>query len=243
MSPESQYKLLLEFLKRCRCKYLYLVGDIADFWFLRRNMVWPDEYYAIGRELMKIAKRGTKIIYTPGNHDDLFRPFCDHVLGNVVVCNHHIHISADNKKYLVVHGDEFDHITLNYNWLSRLGSLGYSLLTNLNGAVNYVREKFNLPYKSISATVKRKVKNWLEFVTRFEKNAVLMAKSKGVDGIICGHSHFPGIREQDGITYMNCGDWLDSCTCIVEDECGKFSIVNVNNVLGNLNHGKKSISI
>ncbi|MBN1345183.1 MAG: UDP-2,3-diacylglucosamine diphosphatase [Phycisphaerae bacterium] len=222
---DSHAEMLLRFLDSFKCEHLYLVGDIVDAWYLGKKVYWPATYNKVMRKLLKHATRGTKVVYIPGNHDELARHLAGYSLGNVVIASKVYHFTADGKKLLVVHGDQFDAIVTYHVWLSHLGGAAYDYLIAVNRMVNAVRQWLGLPYMSLAGAIRRKVKGAVKFLTRFEDTLIEMAKQEGVDGVICGHIHQPAIKESQGVMYLNSGDWIENCSAVVEDPHGNFEIV------------------
>ncbi len=218
--------LVLHFLKNTESETLYLVGDIIDNWALKRKWFWAQSHNDVIQKILRKARKGTKVIYIPGNHDEKFRDFTRQSFGGVHVRMNDIHSTADGKRYLVLHGDEFDGVVLYAKWLSHLGDHAYELAVSLNFYFNRARKIFNLPYWSFSAFLKRKVKRAVEFIGNFEDAVVRKAKSKDVDGVICGHIHTPEMRMIDGIHYCNDGDWVETCSALVEHEDGRLEILD-----------------
>ncbi len=222
----SRTDLLLHFLKNTESDTLYLVGDVIDNWALKRKWHWDQSHNDVIQKLLRKGRKGTKIVYIPGNHDEAFRAFTAQSLGSVNIKMSDIHNTADGKKYLVLHGDEFDTVVRYAKWLAFLGDRAYEFAVNFNHYFNKVRRWFGLPYWSLSAFLKRKVKRAVEFIGNFEDAVVLKAKSKKVDGVICGHIHTPEMRMIDGIHYCNDGDWVESCSALVEHEDGSFELLD-----------------
>jgi UDP-2,3-diacylglucosamine pyrophosphatase LpxH len=218
-------EFLLDFLRRVECQQIYLVGDIIDVWSLTRTFYWPQAHNDVIRTLLGKAKHGTRVVYIPGNHD---RPFRDHdglVLGNVEILREAVHQTADGRRFLVMHGDEFDSIVRASPMLESLGSTAYAFALRLNRYVNAVRQRFGYPYWSIAAFLKHKVKNAVKYIANFERAVAMEAERRGVQGVICGHIHRAEINEIEGITYCNDGDWVESCTALVEDFQGRLSLL------------------
>lgn len=222
---DSQAKMLYQFLDSFKCEYLYLVGDILDAWYVGKRTHWPKVYNRIIRKVLKMATKGTRVIYVPGNHDELAKHLVGYSLGNVAIAESMIHRTVDGRRILVVHGDQFDTIVKYHVWLSHLGGTAYDVLIFLNSAINAIRRRFNLPYVSLAGAVRRKVKGAVKVLTNFESTLVEIAKKEEVDGVICGHIHNPAVKDIDGITYLNCGDWIENCSAVVEHLNGDFSIV------------------
>jgi UDP-2,3-diacylglucosamine pyrophosphatase LpxH len=219
-------RLLIDFLDHVDSDTLYLVGDIIDGWRLKKRFYWPERHNAIVRRFMKRAKRGTKVIYIPGNHDELFRQFAGMNFGGVEIRKKAIHETADGRRLLVLHGDEFDAIMLAHRWLAFAGDAAYNFLLKLNVAVNAVRRRFNLPYWSLSKHAKHKVKNATQFISRFEETVAREAQRLKVDGVVCGHIHTAEMRQFGDIIYYNDGDWVEGCTALVEHQGGRMEILH-----------------
>lgn len=221
-------KALLYFLTNNTCETLYLVGDIIDGWKVQQNkMVWKQSHTDVIRKILKLAKKKTTVIYIVGNHDEFLRPVlkCDLTFGKIKIINHETHVGLNNKKYLVTHGDLFDGITRLAPWISFLGDRSYDLLLSMNTRLNKFRHFFGLDYWSLSSYLKHRVKKAVDFIFQFEKNLAAHCKRKGFDGVICGHIHHAEIKNIDGIHYMNDGDWVESCTALVEHWSGEWEII------------------
>ena len=216
--------LLLEFLKSVEVDTLFLVGDIFDLWAMRKSFFWPQEHSNVVRTVLGKAKGGTRVIYIPGNHDEDLREFSGSVFGNLEIHREYVHETGDGKKLLVMHGDEFDTVVKCSPWLAKLGSSVYDVLLRLNRHVNAVRRLFNLPYWSLASYLKHKAKTAVQYIASFENAVAHAARRRGVDGVVCGHIHRPEIREMDGVVYCNDGDWVESCSAIVEDMNGRLAI-------------------
>jgi len=219
-------ELLLDFLKSVDCEALYLVGDIIDGWQLRKGWYWPPRHNDIVRCILKKAKHGTRVIYVPGNHDEAFRGYVGLNLGGIELVSEAIHATADGRKLLVLHGDEFDGVVLYAKWLAFLGDGAYTLLLKINHVLNWVRRKRGLPYWSLSSHLKKKVKNAVQFISSFEEVVAAAAHERGVHGVVCGHIHSAEIRQIGDVTYYNDGDWVESCTALVEHPDGRMEIID-----------------
>jgi UDP-2,3-diacylglucosamine pyrophosphatase LpxH len=219
-------RLLIDFLDHVDSDTLYLVGDIIDGWRLKKRFYWPERHNAIVRRFMKRAKRGTRVVYIPGNHDEMFRQFSGMNFGGVEIRKKAIHTTADGRRLLVLHGDEFDAIMLAHRWLAFLGDAAYNSLLKLNVVVNAVRRRFNLPYWSLSKHAKHKVKNAVEFISRFEETVAHEAQRLKVDGVVCGHIHTAEQRRFGDVAYYNDGDWVEGCTALVEHYDGRMEILH-----------------
>jgi UDP-2,3-diacylglucosamine pyrophosphatase LpxH len=225
-TPGCNAAMLLEFLKSIRCDTLYLVGDIVDGWQLRKGWFWPTLHNDVVRCVLKQARKGTRVVYVPGNHDEGFRDFAGLEFGGIELLPEAVHETADGRQLLVVHGDAFDSIVLYARWLAFLGDSVYSLLLKSNALVNWVRRKFGLPYWSLAAHLKKRVKNAVQFISKYEEVVAHAAAERGVDGVVCGHIHSAEIRQFGDITYYNDGDWVESCTALVEHADGRMEIID-----------------
>jgi UDP-2,3-diacylglucosamine pyrophosphatase LpxH len=222
----AQTGALLDFLRATESDQLYLVGDFIDNWSLRKHWYWDQFHNDVIQKLLRKARKGTKLIYIPGNHDENFRHFLNLRFGRVAVLDEAVHVTASGKRYLVLHGDKFDGVVRFAPWLAKLGDTAYEISMELNGGINRLRRFFRLPYWSLSAYLKNRVKRAVEFISRFEEAVVREARLQKCEGVICGHIHTPDDRMIDGIHYLNDGDWVESCTALVEHADGRFEIVN-----------------
>ena len=227
-TKRAQTAKLLDFLRATECDQLYVVGDFIDNWSLRKAWHWDQLHNDVIQKLLRKARKGTKLIYIPGNHDENFRQFVNVRFGRVAVLHEAIHIAANGRRYLVLHGDKFDGVVRFAPWLARLGDTVYELSMQMNSAVNRVRRLFRLPYWSLSAYLKYRVKKAVEFISHFEDAVVREARMRKCQGVICGHIHTPYDRYIDGIHYLNDGDWVESCTALVEHADGTFEILDWN---------------
>ena len=218
--------MLLDFLKHHECETLYLVGDIVDGWQLRKGWYWPQAHNDVVRAVLKMAKHGTHVVYVPGNHDEHFRDYVGLEFGGIELQEEDIHLTADGRRLLVIHGDQFDNVVLYHKWLAFLGDGAYSMLLRSNVWVNWVRRRLGLPYWSLAAHMKKRVKNAVQFISRFEEVVAHAAADRRVDGVVCGHIHSAEIRRFGDVTYYNNGDWVESCTALVEHGCGNMEIVD-----------------
>jgi UDP-2,3-diacylglucosamine pyrophosphatase LpxH len=218
--------LLKDFLDHVDCDHMYLVGDIIDGWRLKKRFYWPTAHNDVVWRIMKRAKRGTRVIYIPGNHDEMFRQFVGMDFGGVKIRKKAIHQTADGRRLLIIHGDEFDAVMLAHRWLAFVGDTAYTWLMRVNVLVNAVRTKLGLPYWSLSKVAKHKVKNAVAFITRFEEVVAREAGARGVDGVVCGHIHNAEMREIGGVAYYNDGDWVEGCTALVEHHDGTMEILH-----------------
>ncbi len=219
-------QMLIDFLDHVDSDTMYLVGDIIDGWRLKKKFYWPAAHNDIVWRILKRAKRGTRIVYIPGNHDEMFRQFSGLNFGGVEIRRAAFHETADGKRLMVLHGDEFDTIMLAHRWLAFVGDTLYHLLMSMNIGVNWVRQRFGLSYWSLSKMAKHKVKNAVEFISRFEELVARAAAERGVDGVVCGHIHTAEIREIGGVAYYNDGDWVEGCTALVEHFDGRMEVLH-----------------
>jgi UDP-2,3-diacylglucosamine pyrophosphatase LpxH len=219
-------EMLIDFLDSVDSDTLYLVGDIVDGWQLRKRVYWPTAHNDIVWRVMKRARRGTRVVYIPGNHDEIFRQFTGMSFGGVEIRRKIIHTTVDGRKLLVLHGDEFDTIMLAHRWLAFVGDAAYTALMALNRHVNRVRRWFGMPYWSLSKMAKHRVKNAVSFISRFEEVVSHEAERRHVDGVVCGHIHTAEIRQFGAVTYYNDGDWVEGCTALVEHHDGRMEILH-----------------
>ena len=224
-TPGCQAEALLEFLKTPSCDTLYLVGDIIDGWQLRRKWYWPQAHNDVVQKLLRKARKGCRVIYVPGNHDEFARDFLDHSFGGVEVVESAVHVTADGKKLWVIHGDYFDGVIQFAKWLAYLGDTLYDWALKANRHLNYMRGRLGMPYWSLSAYLKLKVKKAVNFISDFEVAVAHEAKKRGYDGVVCGHIHHAEIRNIDGVLYCNDGDWVESLSTLVEHQDGRLEIL------------------
>ena len=218
--------MLVSFLRSIECQTLYLTGDIVDGWRLRKGWFWPDAHNEVLRRILKMAHRGTRVVFIAGNHDEVFRDYAGLTFGGVELALEAEHVTADGRRLLVTHGDQFDGVVLYSRWLAFLGDAAYTWMLRANIVFNAIRRRFKMPYWSLSAYLKKRVKNAVQFVCSFEDAVAHEAVSRGFDGIVCGHIHSAEIRQIGDVTYYNDGDWVESCTALVEDASGAISIVD-----------------
>ncbi len=219
-------ELLLDFLHSVDMDHLFLVGDIIDVWSMQKSMFWPQSHNNVLRTILGKAKRGTKVIYVPGNHDEVFRDFDGAVFGNLEIHREYVHQTATGKRLLLLHGDEFDSVVKCSPWLAKLGSTLYDLLLAANPYINWARRKLDLPHWSLAAYLKHKAKTAVQYIGSFEEAVAQAARKRGVDTVVCGHIHHAEIRDIDGITYCNDGDWVESCSSLVEDMNGQLRLID-----------------
>ncbi|TGX52819.1 UDP-2,3-diacylglucosamine diphosphatase [Sphingomonas gei] len=219
-------EMLIDFLDHVDSETMYLVGDMIDGWAMKKRLYWPATHNDIVWRVLKRAKRGTRIVYIPGNHDEMFRQFSGLHFGGVEILRQAIHETADGRRLLVLHGDEFDAITMSHRWLAHLGDAAYEGMMALNRWLNSVRRLFNLPYWSLSKYAKQKVKNAVSFISKFEEIVAHEAAHRGIHGVIAGHIHKAEMRTIQGVEYYNDGDWVEGCTALVEHYDGTMEILH-----------------
>ncbi|MCA3394455.1 MAG: UDP-2,3-diacylglucosamine diphosphatase [Roseomonas sp.] len=217
---------LVDFLRSVQCEKLYLVGDIIDGWRLRRSWYWDSHHDEVIRLILRMARHGTEVIYVPGNHDELFRDWLGLEIAGVRLAREAEHIAADGRRFLVIHGDEFDGVIRYAKFLAHLGDWAYDAALTANRWFNFLRRRLGYPYWSLSQWLKRQVKEAVKAIDRFEAALAHEAKSRGMDGVICGHIHHAEMRMIHGILYMNDGDWVESCTALVEHPDGRFELLD-----------------
>jgi UDP-2,3-diacylglucosamine pyrophosphatase LpxH len=222
-----QAERLLDFLREHEADYIFLVGDIIDFWAMSRGIHWTAAQNTVVQKFLRRARHGEKIFLIPGNHDEALREYDDTAFGDIHVVREYVHTSADGRRYLLIHGDEFDQVTRYHRWLAVLGDIGYNGLVRINAWLSWLRRRLNRPgYWSLAGYAKRKVKTAVSFIFDFEDSVIHAARERGMDGVICGHIHSATIRHAGDITYINCGDWVDSCTAIVENLDGSMELIH-----------------
>jgi UDP-2,3-diacylglucosamine pyrophosphatase LpxH len=221
----SQAGRLLDFLRWHDADCIYLVGDIVDGWQLRANWYWPQLHNDVVQKLLRQARKGVRIVYLPGNHDEFLRDYYGTHFGGIEVVETAIHDGADGRRYLVIHGDHFDLVVTQARWLALLGSKAYDFAIIANRIFNAVRRRLGFGYWSLSQWAKLKVKNAVNYIGEFEKTLVSEAQRQNADGVICGHIHHAVIREDLGVRYLNCCDWVESCTAVGERHDGTFEII------------------
>jgi UDP-2,3-diacylglucosamine pyrophosphatase LpxH len=216
---------LLEFLKVCEADTIYLVGDIVDFWKVRRGPHWPQPHNDVVQKLLRKARKGSRIVLVPGNHDEGLRDFVGWSFGGIAIEQTAIHVTASGKRYLIMHGDEFDVVVRNARWLALLGDVGYQTALWLNNPLNWARRTLGLGYWSLSAYLKLQVKRAVAFIGAYEEAVAQEAERQGVDGVITGHIHHAADRRIGAVHYLNCGDWVESCTAVVETWSGELRLI------------------
>ena len=225
-TPGFQADALLEFLKAHSCETLYLVGDIVDGWQLRRRWFWPQSHNDVVQKLLRRARKGCRVIYVPGNHDEFARGFAGHAFGGVDIMQEAVHITASGQRLWVIHGDHFDGVIQCAKWLAYVGDWLYEFTLKVNRHLNRLRGRLGLEYWSLSAYLKHKVKKAVNFISDFEVAVAHEARRRGYDGVVCGHIHHAEIRDVDGVLYCNDGDWVESRTALVEHMDGRLEIIH-----------------
>lgn len=215
---------VLDFLRETECERMYLVGDILDLWRLRRDRYWPQSHNDVLQKLLRKGRKGTDLIYIPGNHDEFCGNFMG-IYGNIVVKAHDIYTTKLGQRLLVMHGHEFDTVTTHARWLAVLGDIGYGLLLAANRPLNYLRNCAGLGHWSLSAYVKRRVKNAVSYISHYEDAVARYAARHRADGVICGHIHTPAVKQLRGLAYYNTGDWVESSTALVEHLDGRMELI------------------
>ncbi len=224
-SRGCQAERLLDFLRYHDAETIYLVGDIVDGWQLKSTWYWPSTHNDVVQKLLRKARKGARIVYVPGNHDEFLRDYYGTHFGGVEVVERAIHEGRDGRRYLVIHGDYFDLVVTQARWLALLGNNAYDIAIGVNRVFNTLRRKLGFPYWSLSQWAKLKVKNAVNYIGAFERTLGEEAQRHAADGVICGHIHHAVIHDDFGVRYVNCGDWVESCTAVAEDFDGKLEII------------------
>jgi UDP-2,3-diacylglucosamine pyrophosphatase LpxH len=217
---------LLAFLRRYESEHVFLLGDIIDFWAMNRSVAWTPSQNTVVQKILRRARHGQRVVFVPGNHDEALRDHVDISFGGIEVVERYVHTGADGRRYLLIHGDEFDQVTRYHRWVAKIGDVAYETLVRMNTTLSAVRRTMHMQgYWSLAGYAKHKVKRALEFMFHFEHAVVRFAKQHGFDGVICGHVHCAASKTIDGVHYLNCGDWVDSCTGIVEHMDGRMEVI------------------
>ena len=224
-SRGCQAERVLSFLEHTRCETLFLVGDIVDGWALARSWNWPKAHNTIIQKILKKARHGTRIVYVPGNHDEFMRQFLGLSFGDIDIERRAYHTAADGRRFLILHGDEFDGAVALAPWLSKLGASIYDTALALNRPLNAIRKTFGRPYWSLARYLKDNTKKAVQYIAGFEEAVARKAAEKKVDGVICGHIHKPALHMIGEVVYANCGDWVEHCTALVEHHDGQLEII------------------
>ncbi|HRP65407.1 MAG TPA: UDP-2,3-diacylglucosamine diphosphatase [Thauera sp.] len=218
---------LLAFLKTYESEYLYLLGDIIDFWAMNRSVQWAASHNTVVQKVLRRARHGCQVFFIPGNHDEALREYAGVAFGDIRVESEWIHETLDGRRYWLVHGDEYDQVTRHHRWVAVLGDVGYNTLVRINLLLSRARRLLRIPgYWSLAGYAKQKVKKAVSFIFDFEDAVAHAAQQRGVDGVVCGHIHWPADRRIGKVRYLNCGDWVDTCSAIVEHYDGRIEVVN-----------------
>lgn len=220
----SKAEAVLEFIKEHEFETLYLVGDIIDIWAMNRGRYWPQSHNDVIQKILRASRKGCHVYYIPGNHDEMVENFLGKY-GDISIQAHAIHEMVDGRRMLVIHGHQLDTVVQNLGWLAHVGDVGYKILLQLNGLVNFTRRAFRMNYWSLSAYVKNEVKNVVSFIGKFEEAVVRYAHDYDVDAVLCGHIHHAAIRKFGDVDYYNTGDFVESCTAIVEHHDGRIELL------------------
>jgi UDP-2,3-diacylglucosamine pyrophosphatase LpxH len=224
-SSGCQANYLLDFLRHNESEYLYLVGDIIDGWQLKKSWYWPQAHNDVVQKIMRKARKGTQVVYIPGNHDEAVREYCDLAFGDIQVRGEAFHTTLAGKRLWIVHGDLFDGVIQHAKWLAYLGDTAYTAILVLNRWFNRIRSRLGFQYWSLSQFLKHQVKNAVNFISSFETVMIDEARRRGCDGVVCGHIHKAEIRDVDGLVYCNDGDWVESLSALVETVEGELQLV------------------
>jgi UDP-2,3-diacylglucosamine pyrophosphatase LpxH len=222
----AQADMLLDFLREHEAETIYLVGDIVDFWRIRRGAVWPQSHNDVLQKILRKVRKGTRVVFIPGNHDDGLRQYAGTRFGGIEIELQAEHTTADGRRYLIIHGDEYDVVVRYAKWLAFLGDRSYEISLAANVPLNWARRRLGLQYWSLSAYLKHRVKTAVNFIGEFEDTLSGEARRRGVDGIVCGHIHHAQSRMIGNVHYVNCGDWVESCTAVGETFDGKLEVID-----------------
>ena len=217
---------VLDFLRCVDAETIYLVGDIIDGWRLRATWLWPQAHNDVIQKLLRKARKGTRIVYLPGNHDEFMRQYVGSQFGGVEIAEQAVHLTADGRRLLVIHGDKYDTVVRSVRWLAHLGDWAYDCALILNGGISKVRRWMGLPYWSFAQWSKQKVKRAVSVFSAFENAVAADAARLGVQGVVCGHIHKPAVQMLNGLLYLNTGDWIESCSAVVELEDGRLELLH-----------------
>ena len=217
---------LLEFLREYESDHVYLLGDIVDFWAMNRSIQWAASHNTVVQKVLRRARHGAQVIFVPGNHDEALREYVGESFGDIRVESEWIHVAADGRRYWLIHGDQYDQVTRHHRWVALLGDVAYNALVRINLLISRVRRLLRRPgYWSLAGYAKQKVKKAASFIFDFEDAIAHATRQRGLDGVICGHIHWPADREVGGVRYLNCGDWVDTCSGIIEHLDGRIEVV------------------
>ncbi|ATE59862.1 UDP-2,3-diacylglucosamine diphosphatase [Thauera sinica] len=218
---------LIAFLREYESEYLYMLGDIVDFWSMSRSIQWAGAHNTVVQKILRRARRGDKVIFIPGNHDEALREYAGIAFGDIRVESEWVHQAIDGRRYWLIHGDEYDQVTRHHRWVAVLGDVAYNALVRMNHLLSRVRRLLHVPgYWSLAGYAKQKVKRAVSFIFDFEDAVAHATQQRGLDGVICGHIHWAADRQIGRIRYLNCGDWVDTCSAIVEHYDGRMEVVN-----------------
>lgn len=221
-----QAECLLDFLREHESEHLFLIGDIIDFWAMSRSVQWSGLHNTVVQKVLRRARHGERVIFIPGNHDEALREYDGTTFGDILVACEWTHVTADGKRLLLIHGDAFDQVTRHHRWVAILGDVAYNLLVRANAWLSWLRRRLRIQgYWSLAGYAKRKVKSAVNFIFDFEDSVIHAVRERGLDGVVCGHIHSAAIKQVGGLLYVNCGDWVDSCTAIVEHLDGSLELV------------------
>ncbi len=221
-----QAERLIDFLRHHEAEHLFLLGDIVDFWAMRRGIHWTAAQNTVVQKVLRRARHGEKVMLIPGNHDEALREYVGARFGDIQVVAEHVHTTADGRRLLLLHGDEFDQVTRHHRWVAVLGDAAYNGLVRINAWLSRARRMLRVSgYWSLAGFAKRRVKRAVSFIFDFEDSVIRAVRERGLDGVVCGHIHSACLREQGGVLYVNCGDWVESCTAIVEHPNGRLELV------------------
>jgi UDP-2,3-diacylglucosamine pyrophosphatase LpxH len=217
---------LIDFLREYESEHLFLIGDIIDFWAMGRSVQWSTMQNTVVQKILRRARHGEKVVFIPGNHDEALREYDGTLFGDILIAFEWVHVTANDKRLLLIHGDQFDQVTRHHRWLAVLGDVGYDILVRINGWLSWWRRTLRIGgYWSLAGYAKRKVKSAVTFIFDFEDSVIHSVRDRGLSGVICGHIHSAAIKEIGGLIYANCGDWVDSCTAIVEHCDGRLELI------------------
>ncbi len=223
----SQAERLLDFLREHESEYLYLLGDIVDFWAMSRSIQWAPAHNTVVQKVLRRARQGDKVFFIPGNHDEALREYVGHAFGDIRVEKEWVHRGVDGRRYWLIHGDEYDQVTRHHRWVAVLGDAAYNFLVRINLVLSWVRRRLRRPgYWSLAGYAKQKVKKAVSFIFDFEDAVAHATRQRGLDGVICGHIHWATDRRIGDVRYLNCGDWVDTCSAIVEHFDGRIEVVH-----------------
>ena len=217
---------LINFLREYESDHLFLIGDIIDFWAMGRSIHWTAIQNTVVQKILRRARHGEKVVFIPGNHDEALREYDGTTFGDILIASEWQHITADGKRLLLIHGDQFDQVTRHHRWVAILGDAAYDFLVRINEWLSWLRRTFRISgYWSLAGYAKRKVKSAVTFIFDFEESVIHAVKNRNLDGVVCGHIHSATIKDIDGLLYINCGDWVDSCTAIIEHIDGRLELI------------------